>query len=54
MKELNDKLKADGSQHFIDENTTTTEFSEDVIFSIRTEELTREEIIKKYSNYGQR
>lgn len=42
-------LDKEGWQHFLKGNIITSEFSEDVIYSIRTEKLTREEIMERYN-----
>ena len=47
--EIKDLLEGEGWQHFLKGDIITSEFSEDVIYSIRTEKLTREEIQERYN-----
>ncbi len=42
------RANRDGWQHFLKGDIITSEFSEDVIYSLKTEKLTREEIQKRY------
>ena len=47
--EIKDPLEGEGWQHFLKGDIITSEFSEDVIYSIRTEKLTRDEIQERYN-----
>jgi len=47
-KEGIEKINEDNWQHFLKGDIITSEFSEDVIYSIRTEKLSREEIMDRY------
>ncbi len=48
-KGVKQMIVIDGWQHFLEGDIVTSDFTEDVIYSTRTERLTREDIIKKYS-----
>lgn len=48
-KDYTEILDKEGWQHFLKGNIITSEFSEDVIYSIRNERLTREELMKRYN-----
>ena len=43
------KMEKEGWQHFLKEGVITSEFNEDVIYSLRTEKLTKDEIALKYN-----
>lgn len=49
LEDYTEILNKEGWQHFLKGNIITSEFSEDVIYSIRTEKLTREEIMERYN-----
>lgn len=49
LRERNiERLNRDNWQHFLKGDIITSEFSEDVVYSIRTEKSTREQIMKRY------
>ncbi len=41
-------IQSDGWQHFLEGNIITSDFNEDVVYSIKTEKLTPDEIIERY------
>ncbi len=48
-KGIKQMIESDGWQHFTKDDIITSEFNEDVIYSLRTEKLTKEEMIKRYN-----
>lgn len=48
-KGMKQMIESDGWQHFKEGNIITSYFDEDVTYSLRTEKLTKEEMIKRYN-----
>jgi len=43
------KMEKEGWQHFLKGGVITSEFNEDVVYSLRTEKLTKDEIALRYN-----